>query len=96
MRSDSLATPSESMTTPIKNKLKGSNKGALVRALAWEHPMVTLDLGTLSANAKRTEISSDPAHAIVVSLIQYAVGQASTVNRQSQGLLGLNLQPVFN
>ncbi|KAF9580735.1 hypothetical protein BGW38_002497, partial [Lunasporangiospora selenospora] len=87
IRLDSLDTPLESKTAAIRSKLKGSNKDALVRAFAWEHPMVTMDLGTLTANVKRAHTPDDLTHEIIISMIRCAVRQASAVKHQSQELL---------
>ncbi|KAG0220882.1 hypothetical protein BGW42_008609, partial [Actinomortierella wolfii] len=76
---------------PIKKQLVSASKVDLVRAMAWEHPTVTLDVGTLRANVSRAVAPHDAA----VECIQRAVREASAIKRRCQELIGLFLHEVF-
>ncbi|KAG0222161.1 hypothetical protein BGW42_006817, partial [Actinomortierella wolfii] len=76
----------------IKPKLTDPSKLSLVRALAWEHPTVTLDIGTLCANAKRAFAQ----HEVVVETIRRAVREATDVKRRCQEIIGMFLERVFS
>ncbi|KAF9271051.1 hypothetical protein BGZ88_006930, partial [Linnemannia elongata] len=71
-------------------------KAQLVKALAWEHPMATLDIGTLAANVKNAlkvkDISRDPIglaedNAVakeMIDCVRAIVKEANRVKRRCQ------------
>lgn len=46
-------TKVEKISTPLKKPLADMDKMGLVRSLAWHHPTVSLEVGTLNANTQR-------------------------------------------
>ncbi|KAF9104945.1 hypothetical protein BGX27_009866 [Mortierella sp. AM989] len=66
----------------------------LVSAMQWEHPMVTLDVGTVSTNVKGV-LGSDPNLALEVrKCIQDAVRLAADAKRSCQILLGRFIEHI--
>ena len=68
--------------------------------LAWEHPTVTLDLGTLNKNVAaafegRPTAASKSKSKSVVSCIRGAVREALSVKRHCQELIGNYVEAVF-
>lgn len=62
--------------------------------MMWEHPTVTLDLGSLKENVKAMVSDSDASQEIIDS-IQEAVREASSTKRRGQELIGKYIQAVF-
>ncbi|KAF9985306.1 hypothetical protein BGZ65_011250 [Modicella reniformis] len=54
----------------------------LVRAMSWQHPTVTLEVGTLAANVKRVLSSEAGLSSEVVECLQEA-SQAAAVKRNA-------------
>ncbi|KAG0304491.1 hypothetical protein BGZ98_005452 [Dissophora globulifera] len=63
--------------------------------MAWEHPTVTLEMGTLCANVNEAVPDKDTAK-LIISCIKRAVREASKVKRQCQEVLGLYLETLFS
>ncbi len=63
-------------------------------ALAFEHPLVTLDLDRLSTNV-HAAVADDNIATAVVECIRGAVRAAWTTKRQCQTLIGLYLEDLF-
>lgn len=89
------ATANSSKKPQLRDPIHGSTKKELVKALGFEHPMVNLDIGTLSAMAKDARPEDKIGSSQVVAVIRGAVRQASAVKRQCQELVGLYLERVF-
>ncbi|KAF9586647.1 hypothetical protein BGW38_000021 [Lunasporangiospora selenospora] len=72
--------PDETLAEPeIKKKATNkkplppdANKAKILQRMAWEHPTVNLDVGTVRANVQRTQGEGDSAN-IVIELIHGAV-----------------------
>ncbi|KAG0298727.1 hypothetical protein BGZ98_000089 [Dissophora globulifera] len=62
-------------------KIDDMNKMRLINAMMWEHPLVSLTIGTVNAT--------------VSGCILDAVGQARTTKRQAQEFLGAFIEVVF-
>ncbi|KAF9574621.1 hypothetical protein EC968_006036 [Mortierella alpina] len=70
------------------------DKMSLVRALSYEHPAASLEVGTLKANAKEA-IGNDPDLVDeLVSCIRGAARQAGNIKRKTQRLLGLYIEQI--
>ncbi|KAF9301539.1 hypothetical protein BGZ91_009550, partial [Linnemannia elongata] len=81
-------------------------KAQLVKALAWEHPMATLEIGTLAANVKNAlkvnDISRDPIglaedNAVakeMIDCVRAIVKEANRVKRRCQGLFGAYFERI--
>ncbi|KAG0008744.1 hypothetical protein BGZ80_003113, partial [Entomortierella chlamydospora] len=63
-------------------------------ALTWEHPIITLDLGTLTENV-RAVLKDDSLSDSVLQCIRGAVRVASKTKRQGQEVIGRYLEEVF-
>ncbi|KAF9542693.1 hypothetical protein EC957_001748 [Mortierella hygrophila] len=111
-------TPDETPTAPVTDVPKAPRRGPrlpsidqmtkahLVKALAWEHPMATLDIGTLKANVKYAlkvkDISRDPIELAedsavaneTIDCVQAIVKEANRVKRKCQGLFGAYIERV--
>ncbi|CAO3572041.1 unnamed protein product [Mortierella alpina] len=71
-----------------------STKVELTRAMSWEHPTVTLDVGTVSANVGRVLGDSDLI-AEVLRCLQEITRLATDLKRRGQQLLGRYLEHIF-
>ncbi|KAG0317269.1 hypothetical protein BGZ99_006411 [Dissophora globulifera] len=80
-------------TTAKKEKaVEDMKKVDLVRSLQWEHPTVTLDVGTMSANISRA-LSDEPDLAPEVTrCLKEAVRLAAHTKRSCQELIGRFIQ----
>lgn len=90
------AAPSVRQTKPkpIKKQLTEPSKRDLLSAMVYEHPLVTLDLGTLRTNV-RAALPDDSMSQAVIETIRGAVREASTAKRDVQSLIGLYLERIF-
>lgn len=71
------------------------DKRTLVRGLSWQHPTVSLDVGTLEANVKRVLPSGDDdLWSEVTKCIQEATRAAIEVKRKAQRLIGMFIEKV--
>ncbi|KAF9914560.1 hypothetical protein FBU30_002496, partial [Linnemannia zychae] len=79
------------------------DKNALVRAMQWDHPTRTLDIGTISANASRTlkrweRDEDDPSASTLLSDIKTALRDitrlSSKVKRCAQRVIGLYIEQL--
>jgi len=68
------------------------NKLQIIRALQWQHPTVTLDVGTLEANTKRVTEGNESAE--VLRCLREAVHQAADLKRSCLQLLGRFVERV--
>ncbi|KAF9148961.1 hypothetical protein DFQ26_002154, partial [Actinomortierella ambigua] len=92
-RSDNPQVPASppKTKTPIKAKLDAeANKMKHLNAMAFEHPTVTLDIGTLAANVKKAPAKQ----ALVAEIIRGAVQEASKIKRRCQELIGRYLEKL--
>ncbi|KAF9536415.1 hypothetical protein EC957_011042 [Mortierella hygrophila] len=111
-------TPDETPTAPVTDvpraprrsprlpSIDQMTKAHLVKALAWEHSMATLDIGTLKANAKNAlkvkDTSRDPIELVedsavaneTIDCVQAIVKEANQVKRKCQGLFGVYFERV--
>lgn len=91
-KSKSKATETESSLSTATTVVADMDKRQLVRALCWEHPTVTLDIGTLSANVNEV-LKDEPAlQQEVLDCIRKAVRLAAEIKRSCQRLIGLYLE----
>ncbi|KAG0195786.1 hypothetical protein BGX28_000635, partial [Mortierella sp. GBA30] len=80
---------------PIKPQIHGKfERKEMLDAMMWEHPTVMLDLGDLKENVKAAVSDSDVSQ-LIVSTIQEAVREASSIKRKGQELIGKYIQAVF-
>ncbi|KAF8923272.1 hypothetical protein BGZ58_003142, partial [Dissophora ornata] len=80
---------------PIKPQNHGKfERKEMLDTMMWEHPTVTLDLGDLKENVK-TVVSDSDVSQLIVSIIQEAVREASSIKRKGQELIGKYIQAVF-
>ncbi|KAF9998138.1 hypothetical protein BGZ79_008186 [Entomortierella chlamydospora] len=75
--------------------LESMDKKQLVRALTWDHPQVSLHVGTLRANVKGALKDGPVVAEEVVSCLNDVVAQAHRVNIQCQGLIGASVERVL-
>ncbi|KAF9951295.1 hypothetical protein BGZ72_007152 [Mortierella alpina] len=71
-----------------------STKVDLTRAMSWEHPTITLDVGTVSANVGRALGEADLA-AELLGCLQEITRLASEIKRQGQQLIGRYIEYIF-
>jgi len=91
-------TPKKKHKTSKKPRkaIANMNKRDILYNLTAEHPMTTLDIGTLSANVEEV-LGNDPALLQEVLLcIKEAVRLATTTKRQCQQVFGLYLEHLDN
>ncbi|KAF9577228.1 hypothetical protein BGW38_007706, partial [Lunasporangiospora selenospora] len=77
----------------VRKRIHGVQKGRLLRELEWEHPTVTLDMGTLRANVSKVS-SEDSSAELIISCVERAVREASKVKRKCQEILGRYLKAI--
>ncbi|KAF9360179.1 hypothetical protein BGX26_010318 [Mortierella sp. AD094] len=91
-----VPSPPKSKKTPIRSVVTDQKKKTLLKALDFEHPLVSLDTGTLHVNVCNVH-KSDPSFADeAVRCIQGAVREASNVKRRCQQLVGMYLEIVLS
>jgi len=88
-----------------KGKSKGKDKMAktpdemekaeLLRALRWEHPVVTLDVGTLKANVRRAQQGKEDLSTEVMRCLKEAVRLAADTKRSCQRLIGRFIECIM-
>ncbi|KAG0319327.1 hypothetical protein BGZ99_005147 [Dissophora globulifera] len=98
-------------TLKIRDPLHDANKKKLLEGLAHEHPLVTLDMGTLRANVSKavapseessvpsgesSAMSDEPLATTVIACIQGAVREASVTKRLCQELISRYFDEVFS
>jgi len=110
--------PDKAPTAPVTNEPKPPRRGPrlppvdrmtkaqLVKALAWEHPMVTLNIGTLPANVRNAlkanddsrdpiELAEDSAVAKeAIDCVRAIVKEANRIKRKCQGLFGVYFERI--
>ncbi|KAF9920247.1 hypothetical protein BGZ67_001391, partial [Mortierella alpina] len=93
-----FSTPKKKKTpTPIKPEISEDDRFGLKEmrnVLAFEHPMVSLDLGRLSSNV-RSAIVDDHIAKAILDCIRGVVRAAWETKRQCQMLIGLYLEDLF-
>lgn len=62
--------------------------------MAWQHPTVTLEVGTLDANVRRVLGSDEGLSSKVIDCIQEAFQAATAVKRHAQRLIGLFIEKM--
>ncbi|KAK3821500.1 MAG: hypothetical protein J3Q66DRAFT_152665 [Benniella sp.] len=70
------------------------DKMTLVGGMSWEHPTITLDVGTLKANIQRVLPSGEGLWSEVDKCIQEAIQAATDVKRRAQNLIGMFIEKV--
>ncbi|KAF9913494.1 hypothetical protein FBU30_003299, partial [Linnemannia zychae] len=86
----------KSKKTPIKPAITNTKKKTILNALDFEHPLTSLDMGTLHTSVRNVH-KSDPSLADEVKkCIQGAVREASNVKRRCQQLVGMYLEIVLS
>ncbi|KAF9994919.1 hypothetical protein BGZ65_009441, partial [Modicella reniformis] len=81
-------------SNPSKRVTALTPKAGLVRGMTWEHPIVTVQAGTLSANIKRA-IGDSPLVPEIESCLKEAVRLASDIKRSGQELIGRYIEAIF-
>ncbi|KAI7832491.1 hypothetical protein BC939DRAFT_105154 [Gamsiella multidivaricata] len=87
-------TQPEPATAKKVKSVDEMNKADFTRALDWEHPTVTLDVGTLSANVRRAEDLSPDEASEVLRCLREAIRLAADTKRTCQQLLGRFIERV--
>ncbi|KAF9188015.1 hypothetical protein BGZ49_003985, partial [Haplosporangium sp. Z 27] len=93
----STSLKNKSATPKAKAKRKDPkemNRANISYAMRWEHPIVTLDVGTLSANIKRALEDEELANETLAWLRQ-AVRTAAKVKKESQFLIGRFIEALL-
>lgn len=88
-----VPVPTKKKVPPIRKEKHDASKKTLLHEMAWEHPTVNLDMGTLRANVHQSLPNKDAAN-LVVSCIKGAVREASKVKRRCQEVLGRYLEKM--
>ncbi|KAG0294208.1 hypothetical protein BGZ98_001851, partial [Dissophora globulifera] len=78
------ATKPKKPPTPIESM----NKKQLREALGWEHPMVTLNIGTLQANIRAALKTEREVSCRMIVRLREAVNEANKIKRRAQRLIG--------
>ncbi|KAK3819889.1 MAG: hypothetical protein J3Q66DRAFT_367938 [Benniella sp.] len=79
---------------PEKNVNADTDKAGLVRGMSWEHPTITMDVGTLSVNIKRA-MGESPLVSEVKSCLKDAVRLAFESKRRGQQIIGQYVEAIF-
>ena len=78
----------------IKDPLETAYKVDVARAMNWEHPTVTLDIGTVAANVKEALKDESDLVAPVLECLQEVVRLATTAKRSCQQLIGCFVESI--
>ncbi|KAF8920912.1 hypothetical protein BGZ58_004253, partial [Dissophora ornata] len=89
-------SPPKSKKTPIRSVVTDQKKKTLLKALDFEHPLVSLDTGTLRTNVRTVHKTEPSLGDEVMRCIQRAVQEASSVKRRCQRLVGMYLENVLS
>ena len=70
------------------------NKRHLLTALKWEHPLVTLRIGTIQANVKAASKGRADVAREIMACLQEAVREANMTKRRAQKLIALYIEKM--
>ncbi|KAG0303305.1 hypothetical protein BGZ98_006802 [Dissophora globulifera] len=92
-----VTTPTKtSKTTSIRRAITSNQKKAVLNALTSEHPIVSLDIGTIRTNVHGVHGTNAALTREVVECIQGAAREALIVKRQCQQYVGMYLQRLLS
>ncbi|KAF9156752.1 hypothetical protein DFQ26_009246, partial [Actinomortierella ambigua] len=88
------STLKASKTKGIRTAVTTTRKSKILDALSFEHPLVTLDVGTVRTNTRDLHETDITLAGEVVECIQGAAQEASSIKRKCQRLVSLYLHRV--
>ncbi|KAF9107457.1 hypothetical protein BGX29_006324 [Mortierella sp. GBA35] len=88
-KSDAPKKRSPSTSRPVP-----TNKDKFVKALAWHHPLVTLEVGALDTNIKLVLASEPNLQQEVKQCVQEAAQLAAKIKRGAQRLIGQFIETI--
>ncbi|KAG9321417.1 hypothetical protein KVV02_000551 [Mortierella alpina] len=76
----------------LSDSTASTDKLAVKRLMAYQHPTATFHVGTLSANVERGLRNQSGLQTEVMSVLQSAISEAARIKRQAQRLIGKYLE----
>ncbi|KAG0219994.1 hypothetical protein BGX33_010569 [Mortierella sp. NVP41] len=80
--------------SPLTSRPVPTNKDKFVKALAWHHPLVTLEVGALDTNIKLVLASEPNLQQEVKQCVQEAAQLAAKIKRGAQRLIGQFIETI--